>query len=62
MTNKTKSYRVATRRPQKNLTRHLYIVLPFAHNWFPIFSHVRMRQTAHCKVGTSYRKFWRRDD
>jgi len=58
MTNKTKSYRVATRRPQKNLTRHLYIVLPFARNWLHVFNTIRMRQTAPCKEGTSYRKFW----
>ena len=62
MTNKTKAYKVAAKRPQKNLIRQLYVLLPFARNWLPIFNHIRMRQTAPCKVGTSYKKFWGKDD
>ena len=62
MTNKTQNYRVATKRPQKNLIKHLYVLLPFAYKWLPIFNYVRMRQTAPCKVGTVHRKFWEKDD
>ena len=58
MTNKTKGYRVATKRPQRHLIKHLCVLLPFASNWLPIFNHVRMRQPAPCNAGTSYRKFW----
>ena len=62
MLNKTKRRKIAAQRLHKTLARTLYVLLPFGCKWLPILKNIRMRQTAPCKEGTSYRKFWEKDD
>jgi len=62
MVNKTDNYKIVARRLHKTLTWSLYISLPFAYRWLPIFSNIRIGQTAPFKTGTAHRKFWGKDD